>query len=66
MKNCPQARKEKDVKEMMATLLIHHNLLGKEWENFHKDVQELVEKYYPHYEKGMKLWMDKGEINKKI
>ncbi len=65
---CQTARKKSpDVKEQMATLLIQHNLLhGKIWEEFHQDVQEIVAKYYPLYEKGFNRWWKKGEINNNI
>ena len=56
-----------DVKEMMATLLIQHNLLhGEDWNEFHNDVQKIVYKYYPKYEKGFKAWWKKGKINNNI
>lgn len=68
MRKCAQERKDNpDVKEMMATLLIQHNLLhGKDWNEFHHDVQKLVEKYYPKYQKGVKAWWEKGKINNNI
>ncbi len=56
-----------DVKEMMATLLIQHNLLhGKDWNDFHHDVGKIVDKYYPKYEQGFKAWWKKGRINNNI
>ena len=60
-KEKPSCRKHRvnnpDVKEMMATLLIQHNLLsGKSWEKFHQDIQKIVEKYYPTYKKNLKKW----------
>jgi hypothetical protein len=65
--DCETVRKTNDVKEKVATLLIHHNLLhGKDWEAFHQDMQKLTEKYYPLYEKGMTEWWGKGRINNNI
>jgi hypothetical protein len=50
-----------DVKEMMATLLIQHNLLrGKAWEKFHQDILKIVEKYHPIYKKNLKKYFEEG------
>ena len=67
-KECEKNRKENpDVKEMMATLLIQHNLLhGKDWGDFHSDMHKLVKKYYPKYKRGMQMWWKKGKINNNI
>jgi len=45
---------------MMSTLLIQHNLLGDKWGSFHKDIQKVVDKYYPTYKKNLKLWIKGG------
>jgi hypothetical protein len=68
MKKCDKLRKKNpDVKDMMATLLIQHNLLhGKSWESFHKDVHKIVQKYYPLYEKGLQEWFDSDKITNNI
>jgi len=52
--------KNPDIKEMMSTLLIQHNLLGDKWGSFHKDIQKVVDKYYPTYKKNLKLWIKGG------
>jgi len=60
-------RNSPDVKELMALLLIQHNLLhGKVWEEFHQDLDHLVKKYLPYYEKGMREWWKSGKINNNI
>ncbi len=67
-KECADDRKNNpDIKEMMATLLIQHNLLhGKDWNDFHNDVKRIVHKYYPKYQKGFEDWWKKGRINNNI
>ena len=56
-----------DVKEKMAVLLIHHNLLNKrDWGRFHKEIQKITEVYYPKYLKGMDDWHNKGKINRNV
>lgn len=66
-KACDKHRKNNpDVKDMMATLLIQHNLLGDKWEPFHKDVHKLVNKYWKTYQKGLKNWFKTGEIRNSI
>lgn len=52
-----------DVKEKMAVLLIHHNLLNqRDWGHFHKEILNITKKYYPKYLKGMNDWHKKGKI----
>ncbi|MBU0459354.1 MAG: hypothetical protein KJ597_06025 [Nanoarchaeota archaeon] len=67
-KACDQYRKKNpDIKEQMATLLIQHNLLhGKDWEKFHQEIQKIVEKYYPLYQKGLQQWFKEDKINNNI
>ncbi len=67
-KRCDKYRQENpDVKELMALLLIQHNVLhGKVWEEFHQDLRKVVKKYLPLYHKGMKLWWKEGKINNNI
>lgn len=65
---CTKARKNNpDTKELMAMLLIQHNLLhGKVWTEFHDDIHKVVKKYLPHYKKGLNSWFEKGKINNNI
>jgi len=67
-KKCDQYRQNNpDVKELMALLLIQHNLLhGKVWEEFHQDLLKITTKYLPQYQKGMKSWFKEGKINNNV
>lgn len=58
MKEREQYHKKKpDVKEKMTTLLIQHQLLNDEdLESFHQEIQTIVDKYYPLYQKGLVEW----------
>ena len=50
-------RRRPDVKEKMATLLIQHQLLNNEdLQRFHQEIQKIVDKYYPLYQKGLVEW----------
>ena len=52
---------QRDPKEMMATLLIQHNLLkGRAWGRFHKDIQKIDNEYYPINEKNFDKWIKGG------
>lgn len=56
---CEKARlgAEGDVKALVAEMLIQHNLLSPQmWRAFHKDLQGIAEKYYPHYRKQLNGW----------
>jgi len=59
-------RRRPDVKEKMATLLINRNLLPEEeLENFHQEIQTIVNKYYPLYQKGLVEWFKENNRNRK-
>ena len=56
-------RRRPDVKEKMATLLIHRNLLPEEeLETFHQEIQTIVDKYYPLYQKGLVGWFKEARV----
>ena len=55
--------KKPDVKEKMATLLIHRNLLpGEDLKQFHQEIQTIVNKYYPLYQKGLVEWFKEARV----
>ena len=66
-KDCDKNRiKKPDVKTMLSEIMLHHNLLGSAWGDFHKDICKIVNKYHPVYRKGLKHWFRTGEMNRNI